>query len=133
MDFEIYFRFLLALVLVLALIGALAWIVRRVGFRGHLTPNRGTSPRLSVVEVRALDSRRTLVLLRRDGCEHLVLLGPSNDLLLESDIQAPREGVYPAPAQVPQAEMPQAEMRQAEMPEAKVPEAEVPEAKRRTS
>jgi flagellar protein FliO/FliZ len=118
MDFDIYFRFLLALVVVLALIGALAWIVRRVGFGGRLTPNKGTAPRLSVVEVRALDSRRKLVLLRRDGCEHLVLLGPSNDLLLESGIKAPREGVYPAPAQVPQAE---------------VPEAEVPEAKRQTS
>jgi flagellar protein FliO/FliZ len=108
MEFDVYLRFMLVLVLVLALIGALAWAARRFGFGGQLIPNTGKSPRLSVVEVRALDSRRKLVLLRRDGREHLVLLGPSQDLLLESGIQAPPEGADPVPAPVPQAELSQA-------------------------
>ena len=118
MEFDVYIRFMLALVLVLALIGGLAWAARRFGFGGQLTPNRGKSPRLSVVEVRVLDSRRKLVLLRRDGCEHLVLLGPNQDLLLESAIQAPRDAASPARASVPQAERTEVKM---------------PEAKRRTS
>ena len=123
MDFDVYIRFMLALVLVLALIGGLAWAARRFGFGGQLTPNRGKSPRLSVVEVRVLDSRRKLVLLRRDGCEHLVLRGPHQDLLLESAIQAPRDAADPARGSV----------RQAETPSEQVPEVDMPEAKRRIS
>ena len=51
MDFDVYLRFMLALVLVLGLIGGLTWAARRFGFGGQLTPNAGKSPRLSVVEV----------------------------------------------------------------------------------
>ena len=103
MEFEIYLRFLLALVLVLGLIGALAWAVRRFGFAGQLTPNTGKSPRLTVVEVKALDSRRKLVLFRRDGYEHLVLLGPSQDLLVEGGIPAPKDDVQPIATSTPEA------------------------------
>ncbi len=95
MDFNIYLRFMLALILVLGLIGGLTWAARRFGFGGQLTPNAGKSPRLSVVEVRSLDSRRKLVLLRRDGSEHLVLLGPNQDLHLEGGITAPRAAAHP--------------------------------------
>lgn len=89
MELEIYVRFLLALILVLALIAALTWAARRFGFGGHLVPNTGKSPRLSVVEVKTVDPRRKLVLVRRDDREHLILLGASQDLLLESGIEAP--------------------------------------------
>ncbi len=84
MELETYFRFLAALVAVLALIGACAWAARRFGLGGALAATKGGAARLAVVEVRALDSRRKLVLLRRDGREHLVLLGPNRDLLIES-------------------------------------------------
>lgn len=89
MDLEIYVRFLLALILVLALIAALTWAARRFGFGGHLVPNAGKSPRLAVVEVRTVDPRRKLVLVRCDQREYLVLLGAGQDLLLERDINAP--------------------------------------------
>jgi flagellar protein FliO/FliZ len=88
MEIDVYFRFLLALLLVLLLIAALTWVARRFRLGGQLTPNAGKTPRLSVVEVKTLDSRRKLVLVRRDEREHLVLLGPTQDLLLESGIAA---------------------------------------------
>lgn len=88
MDLEMYSRFVLALIAVLALIGAIAWLARRLGLGGKLAPNRGKNPRLSLVEVLALDSRRRLVLVRRDAREHLLLLGPGGDLRVESDISA---------------------------------------------
>lgn len=127
MDFDIYLRFMFALILVLALIGALTWAARRFGFGGQLTPNAGKSPRLSVVEVRALDSRRKLVLLRRDGCEHLVLLGPGQDLHLESGIAAPRAAASPVSVPDPGAGAGAAEARAQSDP------AETPQAKRQTS
>jgi flagellar protein FliO/FliZ len=89
MDLDVYLRFLLALLLVLALIAALTWAARRFGLGGHLAPNTGKSPRLTIVEVKTVDPRRKLILVRRDDREHLVLLGVGQDLLLESGIEAP--------------------------------------------
>jgi len=103
MDLDIYLRFLLALLLVLALIAALTWAARRFGFGGHLVPNAGKSPRLSVVEVKSLDQRRKLVLARCDRREYLVLLGAGQDLLLDSNIAAPPAAEASGPPASPPA------------------------------
>ena len=83
MDLDLYLRFLLALAAVLGLILALAWAVRRFGPGARLLPVKGRLRRLSIQEVSTLDARRRLVLLRRDAMEYLVLLGPTQDLLLD--------------------------------------------------
>jgi flagellar protein FliO/FliZ len=90
MDLGEYFRFFLALGFVLVLIAGLAALVRRSGFgdRLALTPSSAGERRLALVEVRPLDAKHKLVLLRRDDREHLVLLGASGDLLIESGIPA---------------------------------------------
>lgn len=86
MDLEVYFRFLLALVFVLGLIAALAWAARRFGFGGNLLPIKGRSGRLAVTESLMLDAKRRLVLIRRDDREHLVLVGPAGETVIESGI-----------------------------------------------
>ena len=76
MDLDTYFRFLIALVFVLALIGLLAWLARRYGVGGgSVARGAGKSRRLGIVEIAALDAKRRLVLVRRDDVEHLVVLG----------------------------------------------------------
>lgn len=88
MNLDIYLRFVVALAFVLALIGLLAWAARRFGvLRGAARPRNGRR-RLEVIEVSPIDAKRRLVLLRRDATEHLVLLGTSGDLLIESGIAA---------------------------------------------
>jgi flagellar protein FliO/FliZ len=82
MSFVTYLQFALALVFVVALIGGLAVLARRVGL-GGLAP-AGKQRRLAIVEVLAVDNRRRLVLLRRDGAEHLILLGPAGDTVVET-------------------------------------------------
>lgn len=89
MEIDVYFRFLGALLFVLALIGAAGWAARRFGLGGRLAPNPGKTRRLAVVEVAPLDSRRKLVLVRRDSTEHLLLLGSGQDILVEGGIGAP--------------------------------------------
>jgi flagellar protein FliO/FliZ len=91
MDLGEYFRFFLALGFVLVLIAGLAALVRRSGFGDRLamTPTSAGERRLTLVEVRPLDAKHKLVLLRRDDREHLVLLGAAGDLLIESGIAAP--------------------------------------------
>lgn len=82
MGFDTYWRFVLALVFVVLLITACAWIARRLGLGGRLAATRG-SRRLAIVEVLPLDAKRRLVLLRRDGVEHLLLLGLNGDVVIE--------------------------------------------------
>lgn len=98
MEFTTYFRFLVALLFVLALIGLLAWAARRFGFlRGTVRPLSGKR-RLEVVEIAPVDSKRRLLLVRRDQTEHLVLLGTTTDIVLESGIgAAPRKAEQTAP------------------------------------
>jgi len=71
------------LVFVLALIGLVAWMMRRFGPSMRM----GRPGRLGVVESIALDNRRRLVLIRRDKVEHLVLLGGAGDLVIETGIE----------------------------------------------
>ena len=87
MEYSTYLRFLLALLFVLGLIAALAWAARRFGFGGGL-PIPGRAHRLSVVEPVTLDAKRRLVLVRRDDREHLLVLGPSGETVIESGLSA---------------------------------------------
>jgi flagellar protein FliO/FliZ len=81
-----------ALLLVLGLIFALAWVARRLGVMGRLgMGTAGGRRRLAIVEVLPLDGKRRLVLLRRDGAEHLVLLGLTGDVVVERAIGAAHE------------------------------------------
>ncbi len=89
MEFSGYLKFLLSLVFVLGLIGLAAAAMRRMGLGfpvGAL--KRPGNRRLSVVETAPLDGRRRLVLIRRDDTEHLIVLGPSSELVIESGIKA---------------------------------------------
>ena len=89
MEFTTYFKFLLALVFVLDLIGLMAWGVRRFGvLRGAVRPANGKR-RIQIVEISPIDSKRKLQLVRRDQTEHLLLLGTTGDLVIETCIAAP--------------------------------------------
>lgn len=85
MDTISYLRFVASLVLVLGLILAGLWALRKFGL-GAMVSRPGGRRRLSVVEAVAVDARRRLVLVRRDGREHLLLVGGTTDLVVERDI-----------------------------------------------
>lgn len=99
-----YIQFLAALMLVIGLIFLAAAALRRLGpeFVGNLVANKGigikglggkgkrggrNSRRLQVVETLAIDARHRAVLLRRDDKEHLVVLGGSNNIVVEQAIE----------------------------------------------
>lgn len=90
METETYLRFVLTLLFVLALIGVLAWLARRAGLGSRVARTAGARRRLSVSEVSVIDGKRRLVLVRRDEVEHLVLLGPQTDLVVETGIAVPQ-------------------------------------------
>lgn len=90
MDSE-YLRYVLVLIFVLGLILLLAWALRRFGAGGLTRP--GSRRRLHVVETAVAGPRHRLVLVRRDQTEHLLLLGPTGDLIVEHGIAAPAPGL----------------------------------------
>lgn len=95
MDTGTILRFVFALAFVLALIGLVAWVARRLRLGGPLVSARRAT-RLAVSEVLNLDPRRRLVLLKRDDREYLVLLGPNGDIVVEAGRQAQQFELPPA-------------------------------------
>jgi flagellar biogenesis protein FliO len=81
-------RFFIAFVIVLALIGAAAYLVRRFGATAlnAAVAARGRQPRLAVIDAATIDGRRRLVLIRRDNVEHLVMIGGPTDVVIEPNI-----------------------------------------------
>ncbi|MBC8337899.1 MAG: flagellar biosynthetic protein FliO [Rhodospirillales bacterium] len=92
MEFSEYLRFFLALVFVIGLIGAAAAMARRMGFGfPSQAIKKSTNRRLAVVEAAPLDGRRRMVLIRRDDTEHLLVLSPNGETVIESGIRAKPE------------------------------------------
>ena len=81
-------RFFIAFVIVLALIGAAAYLVRRFGATAlnAAVAARGRQPRLAVIDAATIDGRRRLVLIRRDNIEHLIMIGGPTDVVIEPNI-----------------------------------------------
>jgi flagellar protein FliO/FliZ len=80
-------RYFGALLLVLGLLG-FAWLAaRRYGLQGII--QGGVQKRLGVVETLTVGPRHKLYLLRRDGTEHLVMVGPQGMSVVENGIPAP--------------------------------------------
>jgi flagellar protein FliO/FliZ len=79
-------RFFIAFLVVLALIGLTAWLVRRFGANRLGGTTRGRQPRLAVIDAATIDGRRRLVLIRRDNIEHLLMIGGPTDVVVEPNI-----------------------------------------------
>lgn len=89
-------RYCGALLLVAALLG-FAWLAARKyggagssgfsGLAGFIKPN--VSRRLAVVETMMMGPRHKLYLLRRDGVEHLIVVGPDGTSVVENGITPP--------------------------------------------
>jgi flagellar protein FliO/FliZ len=79
-------NFVIAFVVVLLLIGAATWLVRRFGATSLDAAARSRQPRLAVVDAAAVDGRRKLVIVRRDNVEHLLMIGGPTDVVVETNI-----------------------------------------------
>jgi flagellar protein FliO/FliZ len=73
---------------VLLLVFLIAMLIARSS-SGGVRGRRGQ--RLAVTEYHDIDKIRRLVLIRRDRVEHLVLIGPHHDMVIESGIGAQAE------------------------------------------
>lgn len=88
---------LAALVIVLILVRTM----RRLSSGTFVAGGRNRKTRLAIMDAAAVDSHRRLVLVRRDDVEHLLLIGGSNDIVVEQNIRLNAPARRPAPAEVP--------------------------------
>ena len=109
--------FFFAFVAVLALIGVVAWLIRRFASnRLGANTNRGRMPRLAVIDAAAVDGRRRLVLVRRDNIEHLLMIGGPTDIVVEPNIVRAMPGRDQLPPR-PAVASPDVQTRIAPLPE----------------
>jgi len=79
-------KMLAALTFVIALMGGLSLILKKIGMPG--TPNTpGNKRRLKIVESLTLDARRRAVLIQCDSKQHLVILGSNGETVVKTDIE----------------------------------------------
>ncbi|MCF3642416.1 flagellar biosynthetic protein FliO [Rhizobium sp. TRM95111] len=82
-------KFIIAAVVVLLGLACLAlvfWILRNRPSSPFVRGGRNRQPRLAVLDAAAIDTRRRLVLVRRDDVEHLLMIGGPSDIVVESRI-----------------------------------------------
>ncbi len=94
-------RLIFALVFVVALMGGLGMVMRRVN-GGRFA--RNIHKRLQIIEALPLDARRKLVLLRRDNVEHLVILGTNGETMVERGIESRQDTPHDSSASSSPAE-----------------------------
>lgn len=81
------------------------WIIRGRPSSPFIRGGRNRTPRLAVLDAAAIDTRRRLVLLRRDDVEHLVMIGGPTDIVIETRIvSASAEGAQPVEKPLQKAE-----------------------------
>ena len=120
MDVLSLLRMLGALGVVLGILAGALWAIRRYDIK---LPGRvgatGAARRIELIERLPLDTRRSVALIRRDGREHLILVGPEGAVLVETgivrdqrDADAEEERAVVQAANAAQAEADAAAMRE---------------------
>lgn len=83
-DLFTYARAILALAFVTGLIFLLSALVKKTGLDKRLTGGNNAARRLSIVETLYLDPKTRLVVVKFENKEHVLLLGASGNVLVES-------------------------------------------------
>lgn len=81
-------RFILAFLLVIGLIGLLALFLKRYGRTAKtIFGVKEGDGRLQLIEMRYLDPKHKLALVKRDNVEHLLLLGEGHSVVVEMGLE----------------------------------------------
>ena len=90
MDFLMIVKAVLSLLFVIGLLLVTVWGMKYIQQNMHkngLFKKIKHNPRIDVLETRRIDAKNSLVLIKRDEAEHLLLVSHSQSLLIESNIK----------------------------------------------
>lgn len=86
MNYYDYLKYLFALILVLSLMGGLAFVLKRFG-HGQGSLMAAKNRRLKIIEILPIDAKHKTVLIQRDDTQHLVLFSQNGDTVIETNIK----------------------------------------------
>lgn len=89
MDFTQYIQLGLALVFVLALMGLLSFVLKKVNYAQ--SGMMGKNNRIQIVEQRMIDSKHKVAIVRCDDKDHLVMMGQNGNTVIKADMTIPPE------------------------------------------
>jgi hypothetical protein len=94
---------LIFIVVLVGLLAAAAWFLRGyfLGEAGGSLFGGHRERRIGVSEVVSIEGRRKLMLIYRDGVEHLVMTGGPIDMVIEQNIVPQRRPAYEHPRAAP--------------------------------
>jgi flagellar protein FliO/FliZ len=95
MDYALYLRAIITLIFLLGVMVVVLWGLRRLNLVESVKPARGRTRRLAVIESLAIDPKRRLLLIRRDGVEHLVMTGLDGATVIETGIVSAEQIMLP--------------------------------------
>lgn len=78
---------------VLIVLAIVYWLFRRLGGGTFIAGGIHRHRRLAILDAAAIDTRRRLVLVRRDDHEHLLLIGGATDIVVEQNIDRAGENL----------------------------------------
>jgi flagellar protein FliO/FliZ len=121
--FKILFDFSIAFLIVLALIGVTVWLVRqfRANRLGGDAARRRQPRRLAVIDAARVDGSRSVVLIRRDNIEHILMIGGATDVVIEANIMRATGARESARPPAPEPARLAAELSRLPSPEVPVP------------
>jgi len=91
MEIREILRFISALIFVVSLMGGLWLVLKRMGINGGFTLQQGKKRRMAIIEILPLSAKHKAVLLRCDDKDHLVILGPNGETVVQNSIQSLEE------------------------------------------
>lgn len=105
LDLPLPYVYVASLAITALLIAVFGLVLKR--FKTMSSPlgrlgGKNRQPRLGIVDTFSIDRQRQLVIVRRDGVEHLILIGGTSDLLIESNIVRASSGTPSLPQDVQQ-------------------------------
>ena len=90
MDITDYFKFFAALIFVLAMMGGLAFALKKLGLAGVGGGLMTGKRRLKTIEMINIDAKNKAAIIECDDKQHLVLLNAGNASIIESNIKPPK-------------------------------------------
>jgi flagellar protein FliO/FliZ len=88
LDLHYYIQFAAAFAFVLALMGLLYFILKKLN--EVQSGVKGTNNRIKIMEHRMIDNKTKAVILRCDDKDHLVILGQNGNTVVKTDLKTPK-------------------------------------------
>jgi flagellar protein FliO/FliZ len=85
MEISQYLQFAAALLVVLALMGLLAFALKKLNIAQSGMHGKGN--RIKIMEQRMIDSRHKVAIIRCDDKDHLVILGQNSNTVIKADME----------------------------------------------